>query len=172
MGTRDRHAVASLPALAPCRLSRREFCAVPCMSALSLLAIAASGVVQTACGGSPTGPSGNVPTLPVVNGTVSGSTVSVTIDAASPLAQVGSAALVQGANVPLLVAHTGDAAFSALSAICTHQGCTITGFANARFVCPCHGSQYDTSGNVVSGPAVQRLTRYNTQYSGSTLTIS
>jgi hypothetical protein len=42
-----------------------------------------------------------------------------------------------------LVARTGTDTFTALTAICTHQQCTVTGFADNRYVCPCHGSQYD-----------------------------
>ena len=172
MGERDGDALIPAPAAVDVGLTRREFFARPCMTALSLLSLAALNGVASACGGSPTGPSGDLPALPVVTGTAANNTLTLTIDAASPLAPVGAAALVQGATVPVLVVHNGDGAFSAFSAICTHQACTITDFASGRFVCPCHGSQYDTNGNVVSGPATQRLPRYNTQFSGTTLTIS
>ena len=174
MGERDGFAITHGPA--PDRtlgLTRRDFCARSCWSALALAGVAGFAALSEACGGGgPTGPSGNLPSLPVVTGIVANNTLTVTVDSSSPLASIGAAALVQGASVPVLAVHTGDNAFSAFSAICTHQTCTITGFANNRFVCPCHGSQFDTSGNVVSGPAAQRLSRYNTQFAGTTLTIS
>jgi cytochrome b6-f complex iron-sulfur subunit len=41
-----------------------------------------------------------------------------------------------------------------LNAICTHLGCVVPWSApNNKFICPCHGSQYDTNGAVVRGPA-------------------
>jgi hypothetical protein len=43
------------------------------------------------------------------------------ITASSPLAAVGSAALVQTSGGDFLVAHTSQSVFVALSAICTHQ---------------------------------------------------
>src|SRR5213075_330757 len=72
--------------------SRRAFCVQACQAA-SCVALAA---LAEACGGGGggTGPS-NVPQLSTVNGTTSGSAVQVTIDAASPLATVGNAALVR-----------------------------------------------------------------------------
>jgi cytochrome b6-f complex iron-sulfur subunit len=41
---------------------------------------------------------------------------------------------------------------------CTHLGCTVNWqAAQNRFVCPCHGSQYDNQGRVVQGPAQRSL---------------
>jgi cytochrome b6-f complex iron-sulfur subunit len=38
--------------------------------------------------------------------------------------------------------------------VCTHLGCVVPWSAlNNKFMCPCHGSQYDTTGAVVRGPA-------------------
>lgn len=45
-------------------------------------------------------------------------------------------------------------------AICRHLGCTPNWFQDQqRFRCPCHGSIYDVSGNVVGGPAPRTLWR-------------
>jgi cytochrome b6-f complex iron-sulfur subunit len=46
--------------------------------------------------------------------------------------------------------------FRAVSAICTHLGCTVN-LAGKGFHCPCHGSVFDKSGTVVSGPAPSPL---------------
>lgn len=153
---------------------RREFCGQACRAA----SLAAVGGALTAlaqgCGGSggnPSSPSSAV-SLPVVTGTVSGATVTLAIDASSPLAAVGSAALVQTSNGRLLVAHTGQGTFTALSATCTHEGCTITGYGSQTFVCPCHGAQYDTSGHVTRGPATRPLPQYATSFVDNVLTIS
>jgi cytochrome b6-f complex iron-sulfur subunit len=44
----------------------------------------------------------------------------------------------------------------AVSAICTHLGCTIKRTTEG-FECPCHGSCYNNSGEVLSGPAPRDL---------------
>ncbi len=42
----------------------------------------------------------------------------------------------------------------ALNAECTHLGCVVPWDPiQAKFVCPCHGSQYDARGSVLRGPA-------------------
>jgi Rieske Fe-S protein len=110
--------------------------------------------------------------LPIVNGVLANGAVTVTVDANSPLAAAGGMALVQASGNPLLVARTGQDTFTAHTAICTHQTCTITGFSNQLFVCPCHGSEFDTNGAVVRGPAAIPLHAYSTQFANGTLTIS
>ena len=42
---------------------------------------------------------------------------------------------------------------------CTHLGCIPTGDAGefGGWLCPCHGSQYDTSGRIRKGPAPKNL---------------
>lgn len=41
-----------------------------------------------------------------------------------------------------------------LNAVCTHLGCVVPWNANEnKFICPCHGSQYNSEGKVVRGPA-------------------
>ena len=44
----------------------------------------------------------------------------------------------------------------AVSAICTHLGCVLE-IDEDGFICPCHGSSYDRSGEVLSGPAPRAL---------------
>jgi cytochrome b6-f complex iron-sulfur subunit len=42
----------------------------------------------------------------------------------------------------------------AINAVCTHLGCVVPwNKATNKFMCPCHGSQYDENGKVVRGPA-------------------
>lgn len=66
--------------------------------------------------------------------------------------------------------------FHAISAVCTHLGCTVKAEALAkpeevkeegqpvllthRFLCPCHGSKYRGDGTNVSGPAPTPLAWY------------
>ena len=152
------------------KASRREFCA----HAISFVTVAS---LIEGCGGgkgSPTSPGGGgtAATLATINTIAVGGAITLTIDGASPLASVGSAALVQGGAGSFLVTRTGQESFSALTAICTHEQCDITGFSSGTFVCPCHGSQYNTSGRVQAGPATQALRQFNTQFTNNVLTIT
>ena len=123
------------------------------------------------CGGSPTSPS-DAPQLTAISGALAGGTITVNIDAASPLAAVGSAALVQAGGTNALVARTAQDTFVALTAVCTHEGCTVSGFQNQAYVCPCHGSKFSTSGSVLQGPAAAPLRQFTTRFAGSVLTIT
>ena len=73
----------------------------------------------------------------------------------------------------LLVFREGNT-FHAISAVCTHLGCTVRAEALSnpqttdvggsamrlthRFLCPCHGSEYKGDGSNVAGPAPKPLT--------------
>lgn len=56
----------------------------------------------------------------------------------------------------------------AVSAICTHLGCTLQKTTDG-FECPCHGSKYSDQGEVLSGPAPSGLKWFNiyTAYDGN-----
>jgi cytochrome b6-f complex iron-sulfur subunit len=43
-----------------------------------------------------------------------------------------------------------------MSLVCTHLGCIVSA-TDGGFLCPCHGSEFDKDGNVVSGPAPSAL---------------
>ncbi|TAE33046.1 MAG: T9SS C-terminal target domain-containing protein [Candidatus Kapaibacterium sp.] len=47
--------------------------------------------------------------------------------------------------------------FSALSEECTHEGNAVSNFANGRFTCPRHNSQFAGDGRVLRGPATAPL---------------
>ena len=64
---------------------------------------------------------------------------------------------------PIFVAKQPDGSFMALSMKCTHKGCTVKvpEENTNKMVCPCHGSQFSTQGNVLKGPATQPLPSFN-----------
>ena len=136
--------------------TRRDFCVAACQ-ALSLGAIAAT---LQACGGSnPNEPSdefSGVPQLPAINATVNN----------------GGTAIVSSSLGTMLVVRNDTTTVSAFTATCTHQQCTVTGFTEGVFQCPCHGSRYNTGGQVVRGPATQSLRRFNATITNDVISIT
>jgi len=80
-------------------------------------------------------------------------------------------ALVTSTAGTFLVARTGATSFLALTAQCTHQACVVSNATSSSYVCPCHGSEFDTSGRVLVGPATVPLRQFQTQFSNNVLTI-
>jgi cytochrome b6-f complex iron-sulfur subunit len=149
-------------------VKRRQFVTHSCQ----VVSLATLGALLEACSGGPSSPTSSAPPLASITGTVSSGVVNVSVDAASPLATVGGAAFVQSSSGNFLVSRTAQETFVALTAICTHEQCNVTGFQNSRYVCPCHGSQYTTSGAVVQGPATRALTQFATRFANNVLTIT
>lgn len=46
---------------------------------------------------------------------------------------------------------------TAFSSRCTHLGCRINKSEGDRLICPCHGSEFNSRGQVVKGPALNAL---------------
>ncbi|HEV8393991.1 MAG TPA: Rieske (2Fe-2S) protein [Vicinamibacterales bacterium] len=148
-------------------VSRRRFCAGACQVASG----ATLATLFTACGGSPTSPSSNISTLGIITGQFAGSGVRVAV-AGSALTSEGGAALIESTAGVFLLARTSANAFTAVEAVCTHEGCTVTNTDGDQYVCPCHGSRYTRSGQVVHGPAMASLRRYTTSFTDGVVTIA
>jgi cytochrome b6-f complex iron-sulfur subunit len=59
------------------------------------------------------------------------------------------------------LARLEDGGFLALSRKCTHLGCTVPWVEKEKkFACPCHGSAFDITGEVISSPAPRPLDIY------------
>jgi cytochrome b6-f complex iron-sulfur subunit len=71
--------------------------------------------------------------------------------------QAGDRILAQGLKgdpTYIVITENKEIASYGLNAVCTHLGCVVPwNVAENKFVCPCHGSQYDPTGKVVRGPA-------------------
>jgi len=153
---------------ATAHVTRRRFCAGACQAASG----ATLATLFTACGGgSPTSPSGNVSTLGTIAGRFTTGRVDVTV-AGSALASEGGAAVIESIAGMFLLARTGATSFTAIDATCTHEGCTVTNTDGDQYVCPCHGSRYTRSGQVVHGPAMASLRRYTTSFNDGVVTIA
>lgn len=113
----------------------------------------------SACGGASGSPSGQAS---------SGSGGSAVTTADVP---VGGGTVLQNQQVVVTQPAKGD--FKAFSAICTHQGCTVTGVQSGEIVCPCHGSHFSIKdGSPVSGPAQAPLAAKKVSVEGDKITVA
>ena len=65
-----------------------------------------------------------------------------------------------------------NGAYRAFTSICTHEGCTVTGYSGGRMICPCHGSEYNQNGQVVNGPAPSNLREYAVTMNSTAQTLT
>ncbi len=73
---------------------------------------------------------------------------------------------------PLALVRVSQSVIAALSTYCPHQGCEVGAYNGTKFVCPCHGSQFNADGSRISGPTPGPLTSYTVVLNGSIVTIS
>lgn len=61
-------------------------------------------------------------------------------------------------RLPLYVYRLDDGTFSAVSTRCMHRGCQVEPGGD-HLICPCHGSEYTNTGEVLKGPTQRPLRR-------------
>jgi thiosulfate dehydrogenase [quinone] large subunit len=61
----------------------------------------------------------------------------------------------------IIVICTASGQYSALSSSCTHACCAVS-VQGSKLYCPCHGAEFDFTGQVTRGPASQALPSLNT----------
>lgn len=66
---------------------------------------------------------------------------------------------VPGGGPPIYLHRHSARSFSAVLLRCTHRGCVVEP-VGSRLACPCHGSEFEPDGALVSGPADRPLRRY------------
>jgi cytochrome b6-f complex iron-sulfur subunit len=101
----------------------------------------------------------------------------ICIDLANPanaeLANVDGAMVIDTANDTIMVIRASATTVIALSAICTHAGCSMNFVASTHILdCPCHGSQFDEHGQVIQGPARKPLHVYTATLANNVITVA
>lgn len=72
--------------------------------------------------------------------------------------QPGEGGVIKLGKSHVAVRKAANGSLHALSAACTHMGCTVTwNNADQTWDCPCHGSIFSADGKVIHGPAVDPL---------------
>ncbi|MPZ63744.1 MAG: Rieske 2Fe-2S domain-containing protein [Propionibacteriales bacterium] len=83
----------------------------------------------------------------------------------------GGGAVFADAEVVVTQPQAGE--FMAFSAICTHQGCTVTDVADGTINCACHGSKFNIEdGSVANGPATDPLPEMSVTVDGDQVMVS
>jgi cytochrome b6-f complex iron-sulfur subunit len=133
---------------------------------LQTIGVGTVGCVMPACGGE------DDPGAPLGKAEICGRDLCLTIAENPELAVVGGIVFFsQVAGKPVFVTRVSETEFRALSARCTHQGCTVAWDGAEKFVCPCHGSQFGPTGSVMKSPAAAALVTYPTTFANDQLTI-
>lgn len=71
---------------------------------------------------------------------------------------------------PVGVARTGRSTYVAFSLRCPHRGVTVIK-SQQGWSCPAHGSQFESDGDLVLGPATTALGKVPTRLRGGVLTV-
>ena len=76
-------------------------------------------------------------------------------------------------NSGVVVAHTKDGSFAAVTVVCSHQGNPYVMFdgASNSFYCPVHGAQYSTTGKGLNANGRNGLKTYTVDVNGTQLHV-
>ena len=115
------------------------------------------------------------PTAPSDNNGETSITVDLSLSENSALLTVGGTLALSDNeldNSGMLLYRKSESIVKVYSRNCTHAGCPIEGFSSAGISsCLCHGSKFDTNGNVTNGPATNPLKQYSATIAGNMVTI-
>ena len=72
----------------------------------------------------------------------------------------------------VVVTQPTSGSIKAYTAVCPHQGCTVSSVENNEIICGCHNSRFSAEdGSVISGPAEQGLASASVQVQNGSITL-
>ncbi|WP_194921285.1 Rieske (2Fe-2S) protein [Catenulispora rubra] len=96
--------------------------------------------------------------------------------AAAPLAATSAVPVGGGtilADRQIVLAQPVAGTFKAFTAVCTHQGCTVSSVDKGLIICPCHGSRFHLAdGSVDTGPASRPLAEIGIKVADGQITLA
>jgi cytochrome b6-f complex iron-sulfur subunit len=100
--------------------------------------------------------------------------IDVTRTSSGTLGQINGTHTLPAPTDLVMAVRTGATTFIALSAVCTHESCTLLYAADMTLRCRCHGSAFTLDGTATIGPATVALKVYSTDFDATTniLTIT
>ena len=112
--------------------------------------------------------------LPTANSAACGTGLCIDLgDAANKeLVTAGGAMLIDTSNDTIMVVRASFTQVLALSAICTHAGCSMDYAPSQHLLnCACHGSQFSTA-KQGGGPAIRPLRLYTATLANNVITVA
>lgn len=140
------------------QLTRRGFVSAATASLIAAALTACGGGGDGGIGPGPGGGGGGGGGGNTAGVTVSGNSITVSLTQQPGLLVANGFLVIPDQGARVAIVNLGNNNFRALTSICTHQGCDVARFSGGRIVCDCHGSQFDTDGNVVVAAAGSGLT--------------
>ncbi|CAN5255419.1 Rieske (2Fe-2S) protein [soil metagenome] len=97
-------------------------------------------------------------------------TIDLSNSSVADLNEQGGWLLIRDANT--LVVNVDGEMFRSFTSVCTHQGCSTNwAFSNSLLECTCHGSRFNTNGEVTRGPANRDLEEFSVTREDNLITI-
>ena len=166
----------SLPVLIDVSSSQKES-AVTRRAFVIASGVGVAGCFLASCGGGdgPTGVSGTRNPPPTGSVSFTGGVVSLNVSLIPGLSAENGPGVVSATDsdkhADIVVINLGGNVYKAFTSVCTHEGCTVSGYSNKRLVCPCHGSEFDQNGQPVAGPAPSALRPFPATFDVATQTL-
>jgi cytochrome b6-f complex iron-sulfur subunit len=96
-----------------------------------------------------------------------------TVGTVGDLDQTGQLLVTNSPVGPVLVIGTSKTNVVAVNPTCTHKGCTVEWKGDGKKLqCPCHGSEFESDGKVLKGPAKKSLQTYAAKIDGNSVVVS
>jgi len=102
-----------------------------------------------------------------------GSGAVFTTDLNTELTNIGNSKVSNGVILARIASGNMAAAFTAVQVACTHEGTSIAyNQGQGIFICPNHGSQFNTNGQVLLGPATNSLQKFTVNVTNNIATVA